>query len=263
MTDRKAQRRAQSETCKPHGCNLCSESDSSFFTEAITQHDVLHFNACSELGGFACLSGPEHVSCQLRSLHTDSQTRDLAPKANVLRGHQPSQRAGGEACHWGGGTFHRGGASLGWLTLVLTWLISGGGGIYWGGGKHWSSRITVCSNTTSRLFQRQRSDKKQHAGLSPNVLVVSVLSALTTPLTYAAHPMVCHSLVSASKDLWCQLSAAAEQETRNTESHNLTFVSNFGPGFCLWLLSVLRTDQHGSGRLLCNYTGCSAWIILQ
>ncbi len=50
---------------------------------------------------------------------------------------------------------------MGGLTLVLTWLMAGRGGWHpWGGGvKHRSHQawIKVCSNTTSSLFQRQRS----------------------------------------------------------------------------------------------------------
>ena len=54
----------------------------------------------------------------------------------------------------GGGTFHGG------LTLVLAWLMAGRGVASMGGGVKQRSRwawMTVCSNTTSCLFQRQRS----------------------------------------------------------------------------------------------------------
>ena len=86
-------------------------------------------------------------------------TRDLAPKANVLRcHHRHTPQWGGVALSMGGG-ISLGGVDFG-PYLVEGWQ---GGGIYGGGGQlnqrsycsqnHWSS------NTTSRLFQRQRSNE--------------------------------------------------------------------------------------------------------
>ena len=90
-------------------------------------------------------------------------TRDLAPKANVLRCHH-------HHCHtpqWGrGGTFHgevahfmRGGTSLGgvWLWSLLGWWSAEGGWHPWGGiARSHQAWTTVCSNTTLAPFFKSR-----------------------------------------------------------------------------------------------------------
>ena len=82
------------------------------------------------LGSQGCMSETQEHDRQRKKKkkHKENETTDLAPKANVLR------------CH------HRGG----WVAHFM------GGGV-----KHRSRQawITVCSNTTSRLWKRQRSKK--------------------------------------------------------------------------------------------------------
>ena len=90
-------------------------------------------------------------------------TRDVAPKAKVLRCHEHHRRGGVSV---GGGIFSRGWhvSMGGWhiprgVTSILTWLMTGRGWHPWrGGGKQRSQCLqNHCnSNTTSRLFQRQR-----------------------------------------------------------------------------------------------------------
>ncbi len=100
----------------------------------------------------------------------DNQTRDLAPKANVLRCHHRHT----PQCNEGGGTFHGGVAYPWggvWLWSLLGWWLAGGWHP-WGGGQlnqrscclrnHWSS------NTISRLFQKQRSNECTEAKWADN-----------------------------------------------------------------------------------------------
>ncbi len=101
----------------------------------------------------------------------NARTRDLAPKANVLCCRQPSPytTASKRGWHvsWGwrisGGVAHPGGFDFG--PYLLTWLMAGGEGWHpWGRGRSRGAWITVCSNTTSRHFQRQQSKYRLSTG---------------------------------------------------------------------------------------------------